>query len=97
MAIPPQLTKGKGQPMVFFHDSNIHLTHSNHIHPNRGYRNNDDPTPPKYLIDYVLQLQDCDPHQAILTSKAVILNADVQLEELQLLLVANDAAQENNN
>lgn len=48
-------------------------------------------TRPSYLIDNVLQLQDRHSDQPILAGKAVILDARVQLEELQLFLVANDA------
>lgn len=43
------------------------------------------------LLDDVLELQHGHAHQAVVARKAVVLDTDVQLEEVQLLLVADHA------
>jgi len=45
-----------------------------------------------HLLHDVFELQNGHAHQSIIPGKAVVLDADVQLEVVQLLLVADHAA-----
>jgi ATP-dependent DNA ligase len=45
-----------------------------------------------HLLDDVTQLHDGHANQAIISGKAVILDADVQFECIQQLLISDDAA-----